>query len=63
MSERTCILKNLGKGEAKGLPDIVIQGSAKKIIGRSAETAIESSSISREHCKATTECFILFAFI
>lgn len=46
-----CILKNLRKGEAKDLPDIVIEGHQKKIIGRNTETMIESSSVSREHRK------------
>lgn len=46
-----CVLKNLRKGEALKLPDIVISEPGKKIIGRSAETQIESSSVSREHCK------------
>lgn len=49
---QTCILKNIKRGEAKDLPDIIIAGSEKKkIIGRNTETQIESSSVSREHRK------------
>jgi hypothetical protein len=47
--EKICILKNLRIGEAKELPDIVVQGNGKKTIGRNTETMIESSSVSREH--------------
>lgn len=46
-----CILKNLRKGEARDLPDIVVQGTSKKVIGRNMETLIESASVSREHRK------------
>ncbi|CRL02547.1 CLUMA_CG015864, isoform A [Clunio marinus] len=44
-----CILRNLKIGEARNLPDIIIAGSEKKTIGRSMETMIESSFVSREH--------------
>lgn len=49
MPVEKCILKNLRKGEAKDLPDIIIEGTRKKTIGRNTETLIESSSVSREH--------------
>lgn len=55
---KSCILQNLRKGEAKDLPDIVIQDGGKKVIGRNIESLIESSSVSREHRK-----WILFYFI
>lgn len=52
---QTCILKNIKRGEAKDLPDIIITGSEKKkVIGRNTETQIESSSVSREHRKNFT---------
>lgn len=51
MSIKKCILKNLRKGDAKELPDIVIEGTSKKTIGRNTETLIESSAVSREHRK------------
>lgn len=36
------------------MPDIIIEGHQKKIIGRNTETMIESSSVSREHRKFPT---------
>lgn len=49
MSTNICILKNMRIGEAKELPDIEIKEPSKKVIGRSTETMIESSIVSREH--------------
>lgn len=47
-----CVLKTIKKGEALNLPDIVIEGGGKKVIGRSTETMIESPAVSREHRKS-----------
>ena len=51
MPVEKCILKNLRKGEAANLPDIIVEGTSKKVIGRNTETLIESPAVSREHRK------------
>lgn len=56
-----CILKNLRKGLAKELPDIEINDSGKKVIGRNQESQIESPAVSREHRKQN--CTVLFDFL
>jgi hypothetical protein len=58
MSTTKCVLKNLRKGEARDLPDIEINDSGKKVIGRNQETQIESPAVSREHRKHNLHNFI-----